>query len=115
MSFFKVPTIYDLNHRHYKSVAASTSDTFDYVPADGEIVTIINIGVSSSTAPATVCCIVWDATGTPEILISSYAEADQHDVNIVLTGDGVKILRMNLTNDLTESAFLGAFWQGVIA
>ena len=115
MSFFKVPIRYDLNHRHYKNVAASSSETFDYVPADGEIVTIINIGVSSSTAPDTVCCITWDADGTPEILISSYAESDQHDVNIVLTGDGVKILRMTLTNDLTETAYLGAFWQGVIA
>ena len=115
MSFFKVPTKYDLNHRHYKNVAASTSETYDYVPADGEIVTLINIGVSSSTAPATVCCIAWDPTGTPNILISSYAEADQQGVDIVLTGDGVKILRMTLTNDLTESAFLGAFWQGVIA
>jgi hypothetical protein len=115
MSFYRVPTRYDKNERFYKNVAASSSDNFDYVPADGEILTIINVGVSSSSVPSTISCIAWDADGTPEIIISSYGESNQLGIEKVLTGNGVKVLRINLTNDLTESAYLGGFWQGVIS
>ena len=104
---------YDINQRLYKQVAASTTETSDYIPASGETIRIINIGVSSSSVPNTVAYIAWDADGTPEILLSSYGEASQRNVHIDLVGDGVKIIRINLTNDLAEPTYLGAFWQAV--
>ena len=106
--------IFDIHERFYRQVSASTTETSDYIPADGEKVFLVNAGVSSSSAPQTVVHICWDAGGTPQILISSYGEANHHGINETFIGDGIKILRISLINDLTEPSFLGAFWEGEI-
>jgi len=103
---------YDLDKRFYSLVPASTVLTDDYVPADGEKIYLVNAGASGSSAPQTTACIIWDADGEPQYLISTYGETNQSNLNIHLLGDGVKILRIKLINDLTESAYVGAFWQG---
>lgn len=105
---------YDLNKRFYKNVAASTSEASDYIPADGERLLLVNVGVSSSSVPSTVVCILWDPAGDNEVIISGHSETAQRDVDIELIGDGIKILRMCLVNDLTEPTYMGAFAQGVI-
>ena len=105
---------YGLNKRFYSLVPASTSLSQDYVPADGEIIYLVNAGASASSAPQTTTAIIWDADGDPEYLLSTYNETNQSNINLTLTGDGVKILRIRLINDLTEVAYLGAFWQGEI-
>jgi len=106
--------VFDASNRLYKLVDSSSTETMDYVPASGQELFIVNMGLSSSTSPDTVGCIVWDADGTPEILMSSYHESLQQEVGITLVGDGIKILRIHLSNDLTEPAYLGGFWQGQI-
>ncbi len=98
--------------RFYKQVAGSTTETEDYIPASGEKIFIVNLGCSSSSTPDTVTCIVWDADGTPEILMSSYNEARHDNVNIEIVGDGIKVLRICLINDLTEPTYMGGFWEG---
>ena len=103
--------LYDINERFYKVVAASSSETDDYVPANGENVFLVNAGLSSSTAPQTSTCIIWDADGTPEVVVSSYGEVSQDNINKTFVGDGVKVMRICLTNDLTESTYMGGFWQ----
>lgn len=107
-------TAFDKNERFYKQVPASSSEQYDYVPANGEKLRIINVGVSSSSIPDTTACIAWDAAGTPDIIISSYGEAKHQDIIKDVVGDGIKILRINLTNDLTEPTYMGGFWQGII-
>jgi len=106
--------IFDISERHYASVAASSSESFDYIPANGEKVFIVNAGISSSSAPSTVGHICWDADGTPEVIISSYGEANHQGINKTVVGDGAKIMRISLVNDMTEPSFLGAFWEGEI-
>lgn len=105
---------YDLNQRFYKKLSASTSDTFEYVPANGEKLLLVNVGVSSSSVPSTVAHICWDIDGTPEVIISSYGEVIQTNIDHLVIGDGAKKLCITLVNDLTEPTYLGAFWQGVI-
>ena len=103
---------FDLNKRFYKLVAANSSEFYDYIPNIGETVFLVNAGVSSSAAPQTAALIVWDVIGTPEILMSTYAETSQTNLNKTLIGDGVKILRISLVNDLSESVHMGGYWQG---
>ena len=109
-----INTFFDLNKRFYKLVGVSSTETSDYVPADGEKVRFVNMGISSSAVPDTVACISWDADGTPELLISSYGEAFHTNMQKDIVGDGVKIIRISLTNDLTEPTYMGGFWQAVI-
>jgi len=106
--------IYDVSERFYKEVAASTTETSDYIPSDGEKLFIVNAGLSSSSAPETVVHICWDPGGDDEVIISSYGEAYHRELNVNKTGDGIKIMRISLVNDLTEPSFLGGFWQAVI-
>jgi hypothetical protein len=87
-------------------------ETQDYIPANGETVLFINLGVSSSAIPDTLVCIIWDPDGDNEIIVSSYGEVYQTNVEVQKVGDGVKKVRICLQNDLTEPAYLGAFWQG---
>lgn len=104
--------IYDLHKRIYKNVAASSTVTLDYVVPDGEILSIDVIGLNSSAAPDTSTCLVWDALGTPEIVLSSYGDVLQPNLNLEFLGDGVKVLRIVLANDLTEPTYMGGYWQG---
>ena len=99
--------IFDLSQRLYKNVGASSSEQLDYVPANGQKVFMVNMGLSSSQVPDTAACIVWDADGTPELLMTSYSEIVHNNVNITIIGDAVKILRIHLTNDLNEPAYMG--------
>ena len=104
--------IFNKGRRFYTQVGANTTENDDYVPADGETIFLVNLGCSASSAPEDLVCILWDATGTPEVLISSYGEVVHNDVNKTIVGDGTKILRICLTNDLSEPTHLGGFWQG---
>jgi len=104
---------FEINTRFYKVVAASGMETNDYVPDNGQKIFIVNAGVSSSEVPDTAASIIWDPTGTPEIIISSYGEIVQENIDKTFVGDGTKILRICLINDLTEPANMGAFYQAV--
>lgn len=105
---------FDVNKRFYKNVAASTSEALDYIPDDGERLLLVNIGVSSSSVPDSVVCLLWDPAGDNDVIISGHSEVVQRDVDLELLGDGIKILRICLVNDLTEPTYMGAFWQGII-
>ena len=105
---------YDLHKRLYKNVAASSSESLDYIPIDGDTIVIDVLGANSSAAPDTNACIVWDPDGTPEILLSSYGDVVQTNLAIERLGDGVKKIRIHLVNDLTEPAYIGGFWQAEV-
>ena len=106
--------IFDINERFYKTVSASSQETQDYTPADGAEFILVNAGLSSSSAPDTNVCLIWDADGTPELVMSSYSEIVHTNVNKTYVGDGSKVMRICLTNDLTEQAYLGGYWQGEV-
>lgn len=101
---------FDAFKRFYKNVAPSSSETSDYIPAEGERLLLVNVGVSSSAVPSSVVCIQWG----DEIIISGHSEVVHNDIGVELLGDGIKILRICLINDLTEPTYMGGFWQGII-
>ena len=105
---------YDINQRLYKFVAANTSETLDYTPANGEKILIERAGGSSSTTPDTTVCVVWDpGGGEQEILVSTYRDTLHEGIDKEFTGDGSKVLQICLTNDLSESSHMGGFVQAV--
>jgi len=106
---------FDINLRLYKLVAASSQETSDYTPANGEEIVVVNAGGDSSDAPDSVICVVWDPGGAQqEILLSTYRSVKHENVAKVFTGDGTRVLRIQLTNDLTEATYMGGFVQGEI-
>lgn len=104
---------YEVNERFYTLVAANTQEDSDYIISNGKTIELVNMGISSSAVPDTAAFISFDPDGTIEYLISSYGEIVHKQVQITLTGDGVKVIRMSLVNDLSEPTYMGAFFQGV--
>lgn len=102
---------FHINQRLYKNVAANTSDDLDYIPADGETLLVWRAGGDSADNPDTNVCVVWDPDGTPEIIFSTYHDAQHENILKEFTGDNVKVLRILLTNDLSEPSYLGAYVQ----
>lgn len=97
------------------SVAASSSEDLDYTPPDGQMFVVVNAGGDSADSPGSNCCIVWDPGGTEqEIILSTYRDAKHQDIGKIFTGDGARVLRILLTNDLNEATYIGGFWQGEI-
>lgn len=106
---------FDVNLRLYKLVAASTQETADYTPSNGESIVVVNAGGDSSDTPDSAVCIVWDPGGAQqEIIISTYRDAKHHNISKIFEGDGTRVLRVQLTNDLAEATYLGGFVQGEI-
>ena len=106
---------FDINQRLYNLVAASSQETLDYTPANGEEFVIVSAGGNSSHEPETVICIVWDPGGAQqEIILTTYKDTVQNNISKTFTGDGTRVLRIQLTNDLTEATYLGGFVQGEI-
>ena len=106
---------FGINHRLYKLVAASSQETDDYIPANGEEIVVVNAGGDSSNTPDSSVCIVWDPGGAQqEIILSTYRDAKHHNISKVFTGDGTRVLRIQLANDLNEATYLGGFVQGEI-
>ena len=103
---------FDINLRLYKLVAASSSDSLDYTPADGESLVVVNAGGSSCNSPDSNVCVVWDpGGGQQEIILSTYRDTKQQDIGKIFTGDGTRVLRILITNDLAEAAYLGGYVQ----
>lgn len=96
-------------HRYYASVAATSESTSDYVIPNGKTLALDEFGAS----PATDCIveIIWDATGTPDVLLSTASEASQHTFR-ELAGNGVKVLRVKLINNSAVSKTIGGYTIG---
>lgn len=107
--FFK----FDINQRYYLNVAANTSESLDYTPANNQIFIVNRAGCDSASNPDTNVSIIWDPGGAQqEIILSSYRDAMHENINKQFTGDGTRVLRILLTNDQSESGYLGGFVQG---
>ena len=107
---------FDINQRIYKLVAASTSEDLDYTPPNGQTFVVVNAGGDTADSAGTnSCLIVWDPGGIEqEIILSTYRDAKIQDIGKIFTGDGARVLRILLTNDLNEATYIGGFWQGEI-
>jgi len=102
-----------IEKRHFTYVSASGSSQLDYVIPNGKKLVIFEFGGEASSSPETACCIGWDPAGAQECLYSTHS-AGVSTCRVELTGDGSKILRINLENNLEESDHLGAWWKGIL-
>ena len=103
---------FDINVRLHKLVAASSSDSKDYTPADGQSFVVVNAGGSSCNSSDSNICVVWDPDGAEqEIILTTYRDTKELNIGQIFTGDGTRVLRVVITNDLTEEAYLGGYVQ----
>ena len=82
----------------------------DYVVPSGKQFYIDEVGATPADDENLVE-LIWDATGTPEIILSTNKEASQRR-SVELSGDGVKILRIRLVNNKLVSKTMGGYSQG---
>lgn len=95
-------------HRFYKSVAPYTTDSLDYTPANNEVVYPEVLGGDSPLSPDARVVIVWDPTGVNKIIFCTYMSASTLSYE-ALIGDGVKVLRINLINNTSDTKEMGGF------
>ncbi len=102
----------NIERRLYETVATLSTVEKDYIPAEDEKVKLAEMGGDSADDPNAYVCITWDA-GSPneEILFVTYQDAVVGSVK-ELVGDGVKILRVFLSNNSTSGLLIGAYWLG---
>ena len=97
-------------HSKYAEVAAMSEANYDYIVPSGNKFLIDEVGATPADDENLVE-LIWDATGTPEIILSTNKEASQRR-SVELSGDGVKILRIRLVNNKLVSKTMGGYAQG---
>lgn len=98
-----------LDQTLYKQVAANGSETDDYTPAGGERVCLSYIGGNGCADPQAYVAVIWDPTGTPEILFATHGDASR-PAERELVGDGSKKLRILLKNETATPQTIGAWY-----
>jgi hypothetical protein len=96
----------------YVEVDALSEETKDTLIPNGETWQIKEFAGSAAFIDDTVSCIVWDPAGTPRILDCTHGEKKTGNLNEMLVGDGVKVLRISLQNDTNTARVLGCKWEG---
>lgn len=105
-----VKTINSIEKRFYKSIAASSSDFFDYVIPNGALLELKELG-GSGIDPNAIVQIIFDPAVVNQILLSTIYDSTQSST-LAFTGDGVKALRIFLDNQDSNSHFMGGYFIG---
>ena len=101
-----------IENRYYKQVAGNDTEQSDWVIPSGKKFYMTQIGGDSCYHTDVKVEIIWDATGTPEILFSTHGDNIVPVANREFIGDGSKVIRILLTNDTEASQTIGAFYLG---
>lgn len=97
--------------RKYQSVPGLSTVQFDYLIPAGVAFRLTEIGGNGTGLYDTTVGIIWDPAGIPEILLYSHGDAVQKSRKI-FTGDGVKVLRVELTNANVIAREIGGYFTG---
>ena len=97
--------------RHYKVVSDNYVDRNAYVVTNGSTLQLSQVGGDASN-PGAYVRIIWDRTGTPEIILVTHGDANQDVLGLSFLGDGVKAIEIELINDTDYEVTLGGFWKG---
>ena len=97
----------------YKDVAGLSEVTTDIVVPNGEIWLIHKFTGAASSHDDTAVCVIWDPAGVNEIVTCTHGDAT-HDINKKVTGDGVKVIRLRLTNDTSSARIIGGSWEAKV-
>ena len=100
-----------IERRKYNSVAAFSSIILDYIVTNLKTLSLFQFGGNGAKSADIKVEIIWDALGTPDNLFSTHDAQTEYTLE-KLIGDGVKVLRIKLTNDSAQSETMGAYWIG---
>lgn len=100
----------DKSARIAGDVPALDSIDHDAVPANGKVWRITKFTGNGAYLDDTIVCLVWDADGTPDILACTHGDTNM-DLNIQVTGDGTKVLRLTIQNDTNEPHVMGGTYK----
>jgi len=104
-----------MQRRYYANVSAASNSTNDYTIPNGDRLVITKIIGNASASCCAKCELIWDATGTPEILMSTHGDTlHEFKDGLELIGDGSKVLRIKLTNDSDTSETMGVYYEGIL-
>ena len=97
----------------YKDVAALDEETKDTVVPNGEIWEVVEFVGASCYLDDAVVCLIWDPAGDNEIVACTHGDT-KNEPFYKVTGDGVKVFRIALTNDTNQARVLGAKWDAKV-
>jgi len=100
-----------IERRLATSVGAYSSSTLDYPVTNGKTLYLKKMSGNGALSPDIKVEIIWDATGTPIVKFVTH-ESISEDTLEQLVGDGVKVLRIKLTNDSGQSESVSGAWIG---
>lgn len=102
----------DISIKKYLSVSDSSTENYDYVIPNGKRLIIDEAGGNSSPSEINIHFeIIWDPSGTNELILSSYGDTTQKR-NDEYVGDGIKFIRIKLINTSNTSRYMGAYLLG---
>jgi len=99
---------YHSESRYYKQVSGLSTNTQDFIPSNGEIINITEVG-GSSPGPNSTVIVAWDADGANNIVLATTSESRQSTLQS-FTGDGVKVMRITLKNANAFSVYMGGYF-----
>jgi hypothetical protein len=107
----------DKSTRVAGDVPALDSIVGDVVPANGKVWRITKFTGNGAYLDDTVVCLLWDADGAdadpvrvPDLIACTHGDMNQ-DLDITITGDGVKVLRLALQNDTNDPHVMGGTYK----
>jgi hypothetical protein len=90
-------------------VAGGFNDVVHYTPADGEKLLIYKFAGTGNNSSLADVQLVWDSSGTPDILWVLDWGPMPDDVFFERTGDGIKKLTLCLSNGCTNGYHMSGF------
>jgi len=101
-----------IEKRIYQTVSSYGSTTLDYVVPNGVTLRVLELGGSAARNNDIKVEIMWDALGSLEKIFSTHGDQPmQHSMSSYL-GNGVKIMRIKLSNDSSQTETIGGYWIG---
>jgi hypothetical protein len=91
-------------------VGALSEEVDDTIIPDGETWEVFEFQGVASYLDDTASCLVWDATGTPELLECTHGDGS-FEPEFSCVGDGVKVLRISLQNDTNTGRVMSGKWK----
>ena len=95
----------------YADVAALSMVAKDTTVPNGETWEINLFQGSAAYLDGTDVCLIWDPAGADVILACTHGDT-RSSLFKKVTGDGTKVLRIELTNDTDTPYIMGAAWEG---
>lgn len=104
-------TMADHTDTFFKAVSSYDEEHSDTVVPSGKTWLVVAFTGCAAQVPGTIVKLIWDPAGsTPEILAATHGDVSMI-LNRQITGDGTKVLRLQLENDTGGTETLGGQWE----